>query len=379
VKIPKGYWIGQTEVTNAAFRRFLTARGKTGSVAEGDQFPKGGISWLDAVDFCAWAGGRLPSEKEWEYAARGGVRGARYVTGDRLDEQQVTLGNAPRPVASHSPNGFGLYDVSGNVAEWTDDDPTYFRYDAEPRSRPPTEPRNFVLVRGGSYASVSRELQLDFGTSAEFNAQDPTIGFRCLIDGTDLDLVANSYRINPFAAMYEGYMMQTNPYARAFYQSWWIRSTCASSTSKSSTSNSDARLPQPAASSGPRALHSGRAGARAARHRIDVAVSILVDESIYLRWAEIIDHQGQWFVSLLDAKQPLSYWLYALARKGFPDADPLLGARSVSVAAGGVATALLFQLGRQLGGTLAALAAAFFYALVPYGVFYDRLRTSMRW
>lgn len=100
---------------------------------------------------------------------------------------------------------------------------------------------------------------------------------------------------------------------------------------------------------------------------------ILVDESIYLRWAEIIDHQGQWFVSLLDAKQPLSYWLYALARKGFPDADPLLGARSVSVAAGGVATALLFQLGRQLGGTLAALAAAFFYALVPYGVFYDRL------
>jgi 4-amino-4-deoxy-L-arabinose transferase-like glycosyltransferase len=100
---------------------------------------------------------------------------------------------------------------------------------------------------------------------------------------------------------------------------------------------------------------------------------ILVDESIYLRWAEIIDHQGQWFVSLLDGKQPFSYWLYALLRKCLPDIDPLLGARSVSVVAGAVATALLFDLGRRLAGTFAGLAAALFYALLPYGVFYDRL------
>ena len=72
-------------------------------------------------------------------------------------------------------------------------------------------------------------------------------------------------------------------------------------------------------------------------------------------------------------KQPLSYWLYALLRKGLPDSDPLLGARLVSVAAGAVATALLFDLGRRLARVYAGLLAAFFYALLPYGVFYDRL------
>src|SRR5436309_15080158 len=61
---------------------------------------------------------------------------------------------------------------------------------------------------------------------------------------------------------------------------------------------------------------------------------ILVDESIYIRWAEIIDHQGQWFISLLDAKQPLSYWIYALMRKLAPSADPLWGPRFFSVCAG---------------------------------------------
>src|SRR5690606_34918646 len=61
---------------------------------------------------------------------------------------------------------------------------------------------------------------------------------------------------------------------------------------------------------------------------------IVGDESIYLRWAEIIDHQGQWFVSLLDGKQPLNFWLYALQRMAFPEADPLWMARLSCVAAG---------------------------------------------
>jgi 4-amino-4-deoxy-L-arabinose transferase-like glycosyltransferase len=100
---------------------------------------------------------------------------------------------------------------------------------------------------------------------------------------------------------------------------------------------------------------------------------ILVDESIYLRWAEIIDHQGQWFVSLLDAKQPLSYWLYALIRKGLPTLDPLFGPRLVSVCAGLGSTALLFRLGQRLSGNVAGLTAAFLYAVLPFGVLYDRL------
>jgi hypothetical protein len=100
---------------------------------------------------------------------------------------------------------------------------------------------------------------------------------------------------------------------------------------------------------------------------------ILVDESIYLRWAEIIDHQGQWFISLLDAKQPFSYWIYALLRKIAPEADPLLAARLVSVWAGVTATGLLFAIGRRLDGMTTGLLAALFYGLMPYGALYDRL------
>src|SRR5215510_11613406 len=74
---------------------------------------------------------------------------------------------------------------------------------------------------------------------------------------------------------------------------------------------------------------------------------ILVDESIYLRWAEIIDHQGQWFVSLLDAKQPLSYWLYAVIRMGW-SGDPLLAGRLVSVTAGLFSTVGIYAIGQKL-------------------------------
>jgi len=100
---------------------------------------------------------------------------------------------------------------------------------------------------------------------------------------------------------------------------------------------------------------------------------ILIDESIYMRWAEIIDHQGQWFISLLDAKQPFSYWIYALIRQAAPDSDPLFGPRLVSACAGIGSVLLLFRLGRRLAGARAGLLAALFYAALPFGVLYDRL------
>lgn len=107
--------------------------------------------------------------------------------------------------------------------------------------------------------------------------------------------------------------------------------------------------------------------------RLSSLFPILVDEAIYLRWAEIIEHQGQWFISLLDAKEPLSYWTLALIRMAAPGADPLVSGRLLSVAAGLGTTALLFLLGRRLGGYRAGLSCALFYAVLPYGVLYDRL------
>ncbi|MEZ5363259.1 MAG: glycosyltransferase family 39 protein [Bryobacterales bacterium] len=103
---------------------------------------------------------------------------------------------------------------------------------------------------------------------------------------------------------------------------------------------------------------------------------ILVDESIYLRWAQIIQQQGQWFISLLDGKPPLSYWLLALPR--FVSAgDPLWQARLLSVIAGGFSTLGIFAVARRIApagqGDSAGLAAAALYAVFPWAILYDRL------
>ena len=99
---------------------------------------------------------------------------------------------------------------------------------------------------------------------------------------------------------------------------------------------------------------------------------VLVDESIYMHWAEIIDHQGQWFISLMDGKQPLQYWVLAVVRMVF-GGDPLLEGRLVSVAVGLVSTVGVFAIGKRLGGDAAGLISALLYALFPFALLYDRL------
>jgi formylglycine-generating enzyme required for sulfatase activity len=96
------------------------------------------VSWLDARAYCRWAGGRLPGEVEWEYAARGGLEGARYPWGDELTpggehRMNVFQGRFPEhdtgedgfagtaPVGAFAPNGYGLHNVTGNVWEWCAD------------------------------------------------------------------------------------------------------------------------------------------------------------------------------------------------------------------------------------------------------------------
>ncbi len=95
-------------------------------------------------------------------------------------------------------------------------------------------------------------------------------------------------------------------------------------------------------------------------------------EAIYLRWAEIIDHQGQWFISLIDAKPPLQSWVLGALRIAL-GGDPLLQARLASVGAGLLSTVGIFAIGKRLGGDTAGLTGAALYAVFPFAVLYDRL------
>ncbi|WP_371789824.1 formylglycine-generating enzyme family protein [Streptomyces sp. NBC_01471] len=138
------------------------------STAEHDH-PVVHVSWDDAVAYCTWADRRLPTEAEWEYAARGGLDGRRFAWGDELLPSgewrcNIWQGRFPyentgadghlatAPVRSYPPNGFGLYEVAGNVWEWCADRfaPDYYAHSPAVDPEGP-EGGDRRVMRGGSY------------------------------------------------------------------------------------------------------------------------------------------------------------------------------------------------------------------------------------
>ncbi len=212
------FYMDTHEVTNAEYAAFLNAKGKHAeagknwvnladtligiALVDGAYRAKSGyanlpvvkVSWYGAMAYAAWAGKRLPSEAEWEYAARGGLAGKQYPWGDTIDATQANYGRNTgglTAVGSYAANGYGLYDMTGNVFEWCLDGYNEGFYAISPVHNPLTgadsetidayvDVSSARVLRGGSYlysAQLARVSNRDYSFPMSMGND---LGFRCV-------------------------------------------------------------------------------------------------------------------------------------------------------------------------------------------------------
>jgi formylglycine-generating enzyme required for sulfatase activity/class 3 adenylate cyclase len=217
VDITNGFWLGQTTATAGAWKRYRTAAGKPALAASDslgrklneasadDTVPAVAMTWSEARNFCEWGGGRLPTEAEWEYAARAGRNGARYGNLDaiawfgdnsgnkkidsgeiwRTDQANYTKrlvdnGNGLHPVGQKQPNAWNLYDMLGNVWQWTADwyAPQYYaqRENADPAGPPGGKERT---LRGGFWFNYPPNVRVSVRNGTAPESRNVSFGVRC--------------------------------------------------------------------------------------------------------------------------------------------------------------------------------------------------------
>lgn len=197
------FYIGKYEVTNAQYAQFLNAKGTTtGTYCNGlevtwiylnqiekingiykakegkEDYPVTNVTWYGADAYAKWVGGRLPTEAEWEYSAKGGNKSknytysgsnniddvAWYIANSQNAENDMFCGKGTHKVGTKKPNELGIYDMTGNVFEWCKDsyNMEYYRY-AEPTNPQGGSVYDLVRVyRGGGWNYFSNECTVTF-------------------------------------------------------------------------------------------------------------------------------------------------------------------------------------------------------------------------
>jgi len=203
VCITSDFYMDVHEVTNAEYADCVSAGGCTvpSNASSFSRFPYHGnpdydnfpviyVSWEQADNYCAWAGKRLPTEAEWEYAARGGLAGKRYPWGDTISGTDANYSNSgdwwdndTSRVEYHTVNGYGLYDMAGNVWEWVNDWYQSDYYSVSPNIDPPGPVSGtYRVMRGGSWNNLTSLLRVSFRGYGSPTLQVDNRGIRCAGD-----------------------------------------------------------------------------------------------------------------------------------------------------------------------------------------------------